>query len=83
MRGYGKLGIEIELDYDNDVMRIVGGEPTPHDVDSHDDHRIAMSLAITALRMEEPIKIKNRESVAKSYPSFFEDIESLKQYDGE
>lgn len=80
---YGKLGIEIELDYDNDVMRIVGGEPTPHDVDSHDDHRIAMSLAITALRMEEPIKIKNRESVAKSYPSFFEDIESLKQHDGE
>ncbi|MBE6202259.1 MAG: 3-phosphoshikimate 1-carboxyvinyltransferase [Rikenellaceae bacterium] len=80
---YGKLGIEIELDYDNDVMRIVGGEPTPHDVDSHDDHRIAMSLAITALRMEEPINIKNRESVAKSYPSFFEDIESLKQHDGE
>lgn len=80
---YDKLGIEIELDYDNDVMRIVGGEPRPHDVDSHDDHRIAMSLAITALRMEEPIEIKNRESVAKSYPSFFDDIESLKQHDGE
>lgn len=80
---YEKLGIEIELDYNNDVMRIVGGEPTPHDVDSHDDHRIAMSLAITALRMEEPINIKNRESVAKSYPTFFEDIESLKEHNGE
>jgi 3-phosphoshikimate 1-carboxyvinyltransferase len=42
-----------------------------------------MSLAITALRMEEPIDIKNRECVAKSYPSFFEDIESLKKHDGE
>jgi 3-phosphoshikimate 1-carboxyvinyltransferase len=80
---YEKLGIEIELDYDNDVMRIVGGVPTPLDVDSHDDYRIAMSLAITALRMEEPINIKNRESVAKSYPTFFEDIESLKEHNGE
>jgi 3-phosphoshikimate 1-carboxyvinyltransferase len=80
---YGKLGIEIELDYDDNVMRIVGGEPTPHNVDSHDDHRIAMSLAITALRMEELINIKNRESVAKSYPTFFEDMELLKKHDGE
>lgn len=76
---YAKLGIEIELDYEEDVMRVVGGKPKPHKVDSHDDHRIAMSLAITALRMNEPIEIKNRECVAKSYPSFFEDIESLKE----
>ena len=75
-----KLGIEIELDYDNNAMRIIGGTPKPHAVDSHDDHRIAMSLAITALRLEEPIEIRNREGVAKSYPSFFEDIERLKQH---
>lgn len=80
---YAKLGIEIELNYEEDVMSIVGGEPKPHDVDSHDDHRIAMSLAITALRMDEPIEIKNCECVAKSYPSFFEDIESLKEHNGE
>ena len=48
-------------------------------VDSFHDHRIAMSLAVTALRLSEPITIKNRECVAKSYPSFFEDIEMLKQ----
>ena len=77
---YKKLGIEIELDYDNNAMRIIGGRPKPHAVDSHDDHRIAMSLAITALRLEEPIEIRNRECVAKSYPSFFEDIERLKQH---
>lgn len=76
---YAKLGIEIELDYDSNVMRVVGGEPQAHDVDSHDDHRIAMSLAITALRINEPIAIKNRECVAKSYPSFFDDIESLQR----
>lgn len=77
---YEKLGIEIELDYDNNAMRIVGGMPRAHAVDSHDDHRIAMSLAITALRIEEPIEIRNRECVAKSYPSFFEDIARLKQH---
>ena len=77
-REYTKLGIEIELDYDEDIMRIVGGMPCAEEVDSHDDHRIAMSLAITALRLEEPLKIKNKECVSKSYPSFFEDLELLK-----
>ena len=58
-------------------MRIVGGPVTAAEVDSHDDHRIAMSLAITALRIDGQVVIKNRECVAKSYPSFFEDLESL------
>ena len=75
---YGKLGIEIELDDEQDAMRIFGGMPSAADVDSHDDHRIAMSLAVTALRTEEPIAIRNAECVAKSYPSFFEDLDSLK-----
>ena len=75
---YRKLGIDIELDYDENVMRVVGGEVHAAKVDSHDDHRIAMSLAITALRLDEEVIIKNRECVAKSYPSFFEDLESLK-----
>ena len=74
---YEKLGIDIELDYDEDVMRVVGGKPCAAEVDSHDDHRIAMSLAITALRLDEELSIKNRECVAKSYPTFFEDIDSL------
>ena len=79
LRGeYEKLGIDIELDYDENVMRVVGGEVHAAKVDSHDDHRIAMSLAITALRLDEEVVIKNRECVAKSYPSFFEDLESLK-----
>ena len=80
---YQKLGIDIELDYDENLMRIVGGPLTASEVDSHDDHRIAMSLAITALRLDEGLVIKNRECVAKSYPSFFEDLESLKMSKGE
>ncbi|MBQ3043551.1 MAG: 3-phosphoshikimate 1-carboxyvinyltransferase [Alistipes sp.] len=75
---YAKLGIDIELDYDENVMRIVGGTPHGGEVDSHDDHRIAMSLAVTALRTSDEVTIRNRECVAKSYPSFFDDIESLR-----
>ena len=75
---YAKLGIDIELDYDENVMRIVGGTPHGGEVDSHDDHRIAMSLAVTALRTSNEVTIRNRECVAKSYPSFFDDIESLR-----
>ena len=75
---YSKLGIDIELDYDADQMRVVGGPVTAAEVDSHDDHRIAMSLAITALRTDKEITIRNRECVAKSYPSFFDDLESLR-----
>lgn len=80
---YAKLGIEIELDYDENVMRVVGGDVHAACVDSHDDHRIAMSLAVTGLRLNEELQIKNRECVAKSYPSFFEDIEQLKLSAGE
>lgn len=80
---YEKLGIDIELDYDEDVMRIVGGVPHAATVDSHDDHRIAMSLAITALRIDEEVEIRGKECVAKSYPSFFEDIDSLQVDKGE
>ena len=78
---YAKLGIDIELDYDADQMRVVGGPIESAEVDSHDDHRIAMSLAITALRTDKEITIRNRECVAKSYPSFFDDLDSLRAVD--
>ena len=80
---YAKLGIDIEIDYDEDKMRVVGGQIEAAEVDSHDDHRIAMSLAISALRTDNEIVIKNSDCVSKSYPSFFADLESLKTKRGE
>ncbi|MBR6545207.1 MAG: 3-phosphoshikimate 1-carboxyvinyltransferase [Alistipes sp.] len=80
---YAKLGIDIEIDYDEDEMRVVGGQIEAAEVDSHDDHRIAMSLAISALRTDNEIVIKNSDCVSKSYPSFFADLESLKTKRGE
>jgi len=74
---YGKLGIEVDLS-EEDVMRIRGGAIRPAVVRSHGDHRIAMSLAVAALRAEGPVKIEGAECVAKSYPDFFEELQKIK-----
>ena len=73
---YEKLGIEVDISEDN-IMRIRGGEIHPATTFSHDDHRIAMSLAISALRCKGEVVIENAECVEKSYPTFFEDLESI------
>ena len=74
---YEKFGIEVDIETEN-VMRIRGGEIRPARVESHGDHRIAMSLAVSALRCDGEITIGNADSVAKSYPTFFDDLEQLR-----
>lgn len=47
-------------------------------VDCHNDHRIAMMLAIAATRCEQPITLTDPHwCVAKSYPMFWRDYTSL------
>ena len=73
---YEKLGIEIDISQE-DVMTIRGGKIKPATVFSHGDHRIAMSLAVSALRCDGEVIIEQAECVEKSYPTFFEDLESI------
>lgn len=47
------------------------------DVYAHNDHRIAMSLAIAATVAEGEVKITNSECVKKSYGNFWDDYFSL------
>ena len=49
-----------------------GGE-----ADSFGDHRIAMALAIAALKCDGPVTLHNAQAVAKSYPEFWEDYQRL------
>ena len=46
-------------------------------MDAWNDHRIAMSLAIAAQKCAKPIILGGAESVAKSYPTFWEDYASV------
>ncbi|MBQ9375207.1 MAG: 3-phosphoshikimate 1-carboxyvinyltransferase [Ruminococcus sp.] len=54
------------------VMSLKGGE-----VDSYNDHRIAMSMAVAALKCKEPLIITNAQCVEKSYPNFWQDYKAL------
>lgn len=47
------------------------------EVDAWNDHRIAMSLAIAAQKCAQPIILTGADSVAKSYPEFWQDYQSL------
>ena len=73
---YENLGIEVDISEEN-IMKIRGGEIRPATAISHNDHRIAMSLAVSALRCKGEVRIENAECVEKSYPTFFEDLESI------
>lgn len=77
IQGYlAALGVRSELD--EDVMKIWGGKISGGEVDSRTDHRIAMAAAIAALVASEPVIIKESECVKKSWPSFFEDLETIR-----
>jgi 3-phosphoshikimate 1-carboxyvinyltransferase len=47
------------------------------EIDSYDDHRIAMAFAVAALRAEGESVIHHAECVEISYPAFFEDLEKV------
>jgi 3-phosphoshikimate 1-carboxyvinyltransferase len=71
---FAKAGIEVSID--GDEMTIKPAKVKPCRIDPRGDHRIAMAAAILGCAGA-PIEIIDAECVAKSYPSFFDDIESL------
>ncbi len=75
-REFGRLGVEITIE--GDEMRIRGGAIRGGRVEAHDDHRIAMALAVAALIAEAPVTIAGAECVSKSYPDFFERLAALR-----
>ena len=70
------LGIGSEIR--GDRMHIHGARPSGGRVEAWGDHRIAMAAAVAALAAESPVVIEGAECVAKSWPRFFEDFDSLK-----
>lgn len=72
------MGAHIEAT--DDGMIIEGGHPLHGAViDSHLDHRIAMSFAVGALGADGETKIEGAECVKISYPEFYETLEKLIQ----
>lgn len=75
-----KLGIQVELDQASDSMIV---HPRPHNdppaaaLNSHGDHRMVMALVVLGLAGDSPVTIEGVECIAKSYPEFFDDLETL------
>jgi 3-phosphoshikimate 1-carboxyvinyltransferase len=73
-QGLRTMGAEVS-EFD-DGFRVPGGQPLHGAaVDSGGDHRIAMALAIAALKADGNTEIRNAESVSISFPEFFKTLD--------
>jgi 3-phosphoshikimate 1-carboxyvinyltransferase len=70
-----KFGAEVEID--DDVLIIDPPEdPKRAEVDTYDDHRMAMSFALAGTQVH-GVVIKDAECVNKTYPQFFDDLKKV------
>lgn len=72
-----KLGIVMQVNDDTIVIEGDQEITVKDDVDSHNDHRIAMMLCIASILTDSPFQIKNIESIDVSYPSFIADMNKV------
>ncbi|MDO9628531.1 MAG: 3-phosphoshikimate 1-carboxyvinyltransferase [Acholeplasmataceae bacterium] len=72
-----KLGVHMEIDGDEAVIHGQESFIGNLELDSFGDHRIAMAIAVAAIRADGPITINHAEVVSKSYPNFFEIYKEL------
>ncbi len=75
MEEFGKMNIAVEIN--EDIMKITGGIPSGAHVESHEDHRISMAVAVATLGATGKVFIRDSQCVAKSYPGFFDDLRHL------
>ncbi|MFM8806927.1 MAG: 3-phosphoshikimate 1-carboxyvinyltransferase [Sphingomonadales bacterium] len=73
---FAKMGVVVHAV--DDALEVQGGgELKGASVSSCGDHRIAMALAVAALRATGPTTIAEAEAIKKSYPGFFADLSLL------
>jgi 3-phosphoshikimate 1-carboxyvinyltransferase len=71
-----KLGAAVEVQGDD---LLIDPPATPHggEIDTYDDHRMAMSFAVAGTKIP-GVVIRDPRCVNKTYPEFFEDLKKLK-----
>ncbi|ABF42615.1 3-phosphoshikimate 1-carboxyvinyltransferase [Candidatus Koribacter versatilis Ellin345] len=70
------MGAEVE-EFD-DGLRVKGSQKLHGaEIESHEDHRIAMAFAVAALRAEGETVINGADCVAISYPEFFDTLNKV------
>ena len=69
-----KMGIRVREGEDR--LEIEGGEPRGAEIETYNDHRMAMSFAIAGLAVS-GVRIKGERCVGKSFPGFWETLQKL------
>ncbi len=73
-----KAGADVE---ERQSEIIVHGKPEGIEggveIDAHYDHRVIMALTVAGLRSKQGLTIKDAQHVAKSYPQYFEHLQSI------
>jgi 3-phosphoshikimate 1-carboxyvinyltransferase len=69
-----RMGLRVDSDWDS--VTIHPGTPQPCAVHTYDDHRIAMSFAVTGLRAP-GIRILDPACVSKTFPDYFDVLRRL------
>jgi 3-phosphoshikimate 1-carboxyvinyltransferase len=69
-----KMGIQIKEGEDR--LEMEGGKPHGAEIETYDDHRMAMSFAVAGLTVP-GVKIKGERCVDKSFPEFWEFLHKL------
>ena len=71
-----RMGADVQPTDDGMIIR--GGRPLHGaEIDSHADHRIAMSFAVAGTLCDGPLTIKDGNCVNISYPAFYTDLYNL------
>ncbi|MBQ6269540.1 MAG: 3-phosphoshikimate 1-carboxyvinyltransferase, partial [Bacteroidetes bacterium] len=69
---FQKLGAKIICEENKNRFVVFPSILKSNYVSSHQDHRMAMALAIAAVNIKDGIEIDNIKCVNKSYPNFFD-----------
>lgn len=73
-KNLNKMGIETEDTHD--TLTIYGGAPHAAEIDTYNDHRMAMAFAVAGMYLSRLV-IRHPEVVNKTFPTFWEVLRSL------
>lgn len=70
-----RLGVDARID--DDGFSVVGGQHSPAAVDTYEDHRMAMSMALIGLT-HDSVTVNDPGCVAKTFPGFWDFLDDLR-----
>ena len=77
-RELARLGVRVKET--DEVLVIEPSAVHGGEVETYDDHRMAMSFALVGLKVP-GVRIRNPRCVEKTFPNYFERLESLRRGD--